>query len=244
MAAEVVSQNVVGYQETAATGTFNIVGATFLPPGTDGKTMTLSDIKVNSTFDFGADYISIFNDSGNIILRASYLGKDAASGMGYAEGWYDFDKANAGVVECKNTFVLPFGSSFAFNRATNGAELVFSGEVINEAMEVEGTGSFNLVANATPVPLKLSDIKVNSTLAFGADYITIFNDSGNIIFRASYLGKDAASGMGYAEGWYDFDKANAGVIECKNTFDVPAGFGFAFNKATSGAKVIIPTPIK
>ncbi len=125
MAAEVVSQNVVGYQETAATGTFNIVGATFLPPGTDGKTMTLSDIKVNSTFAFGTDYITIFNDSGNIILRASYLGKDAASGMeGYAEGWYDLDKANAGVVECKNTFDVPAGFGFAFNKATSGTKVI------------------------------------------------------------------------------------------------------------------------
>ncbi len=241
----VQSANIVGYLEFAGTSTFNFTGATFTPVGTDGSAMKLGDIKVNSAFELGVDGITIFNASGDKVFKATYV--DAATAKEYdcAEGWYDVnDIENEDVSKPKNDYDIPYGSGLVFNRANANARILYRGEVFQDAKTIAGTGTFNFICNSSPVDLKLRDIKVNSAFELGVDGITIFNDSGDKVFKATYV--DAATAKEYdcAEGWYDVnDIENEDVSKPKNDYDIPAGKGFVFNRANSGARVIVPNPM-
>ena len=102
----------------AGSGNFNIVGNSTPAP------ITLGDITVNSSFDYGSDYITIFN-GGTIQYTATYLGTADAKAEGVAEGWYltsDFDDWE--FTHCKNSESFPAGKGFVFNRGNVGAALI------------------------------------------------------------------------------------------------------------------------
>ncbi|MBR4617171.1 MAG: hypothetical protein IKO55_16310, partial [Kiritimatiellae bacterium] len=99
-------------------GNFNITA------NTTAKTITLGDIKVNSAFDYGGDYISIWN-GGTKLYEATYLGASDAADFGVDEGWYLRDDFEEGEFEhCKNSESLPPGKGFVFHRGTAGAAII------------------------------------------------------------------------------------------------------------------------
>ncbi len=241
-AAEVVSQNVVGYQEVNGTATKNFVISTLIPVGSDGTTMKLGDIKANSHFVFAGDDIIIF-DGFTKVARAYYLDATTAGKNNMDEGWYDADKADDGDYVCINSMLLPYGSGFIFNRSNEKAALVFSGEVNLAPTEIIGGSSKNYVGNCTPVDIKLGEIKVNSKFQFAGDDIIVF-DGFTKVARAYYLDATTAGKNDMDEGWYDADKADDGDYVCiNNTVVAKAGDGFLFNRANDGAAVILPTPV-
>ena len=241
----VESENIVGVQEFGGFGNFNLTAITFEP--VSGETFTLGNIKVNDKFDYGADSISIWN-GGTKLYEVSYLGKDDADSEGVAEGWYlmaDFDDWDFKAADCKNSEVLAKGKGIVFHRGTAGAALQYSGQVQAANETFGGFGNFNITANTTANTITLGDIKVNDKFDYGADSISIWN-GGTKLYEVSYLGKDDADSEGVAEGWYlmaDFDDWDFKAADCKNSEELPPGKGFVFHRGTSGAAIILPSPL-
>ena len=241
---EVKSANIVGYQDFNGSGSFNLTGPTFVDIGTDGSAAKLGDIKVNSSFEFMSDTITVFDSTGNILYSATYLDQATADEAEMNAGWYDADKAAEEDYVEINNYEFPYGSSLAFRRSNASAVLKYTGEVVQSSYTINGSGTFNLIANTSPVALKLGDITVNSSFEFMSDMITIFNSLGNIVFRATYLDQATADEAEMSAGWYDATEAESENYVEKNDYDVPASMGFAFNRANASAAIIIPEPIK
>ena len=116
----------IRYKGEVKDSTYTIAGSTFfnIVGNTTPVPITLGQIKVNSTFDYGSDYITIF-EGGTIQYTATYLGEDDADDEGVDEGWYltsDFDDWE--FTHCKNSEPLPAGKGFVFNRSNAGAALI------------------------------------------------------------------------------------------------------------------------
>ena len=241
LATGVESANIVGYQDFNGSAFFNLTANTFQPVG-DGAAFTLADITVNSTFDNGSDYITIFS-GGSSLFKVSYLNAADAADEGVAEGWYltsDFDDWS--FTHCKNSESLA-GKGIVFNRGKAGSCIRYKGEVKDETYTITGSAFFNIVGNATPVTITLGDITVNSTFDNGSDYITVF-EGGTSQYKASYLNAADAADEGVVAGWYltsDFDDWS--FTHCKNSESFPAGKGFVFNRGKAGSALILPNPL-
>ena len=241
----VESKNVVGFQNFGGFGNFNLTAITFEPIGSE--TFTLGQIKVNSAFDNGADYISIWN-GGTKLYEASYLSKADAEAEGVEEGWYLTSAIEAwefSAADCKNSEVLAKGKGLVFHRGTSGAAMKYSGQVQAANEVFTGFGNFNITANTTAAPITLGQIKVNSAFDNGADYISIWN-GGTKQYEASYLSKADAEAEGVEEGWYLTSAIEAwefSAADCKNSETLPPGKGFVFHRGTSGAGIILPSPL-
>ena len=241
----VESKNVVGFQNFAGSANFNLTAITFEPIGSE--TFTLGQIKVNSAFDYGADYISIW-ENGFKQYEATYLGAEDAADEGVAEGWYlraDFDDWVFKAADCKNDEVLAKGKGIVFHRGTAGAALKYSGQVQAANEVFVGSANFNITANTTAKTITLGQIKVNNKFDYGADYISIW-ENGFKQYEVTYLGAEDAADEGVAEGWYlrsDFDDWVFKAADCKNSESLPPGKGFVFHRGTAGAGIILPAPL-
>ena len=237
----VESKNVVGYQNFGGFGNFNLTAITFEPIG--GETFTLGQIKVNDKFDNGGDYISIWS-GGTKQYEASYLNAEDAADEGVDEGWYlrtDFDAWSFS--HCKNSEELAKGKGIVFHRGTTGAALKYSGQVQASDEVFTGFGNFNITANTTAKTITLGQIKVNNKFDNGGDYISIWS-GGTKQYEASYLNAEDAADEGVDEGWYlraDFDAWS--FTHCKNDESLPPGKGFVFHRGTTGAAIILPSPL-
>ena len=101
-----------------APGSFNLCG------NTSPKDITLAQVKGNSSFVPGTDYINLYDNRGMFIIDATYSDPVDAAGWGIDPGWYGVTDYNNDAENNLNATSVPAGSGFAFVRSTPAARLV------------------------------------------------------------------------------------------------------------------------
>lgn len=231
------SANIVGYQEQTmknATG-YNFIVPTFKNVGGNGeKVIDLQSIKlVNAAGDGMTDWIEVWDDTGSMTDTAYFwVTKD---GGAEKDGW---------VTEMMGTdyaedVTVSMGAGFYLNMNTEGATVQYSGEVVqSDLISDELPTGYNIIGNATPVPVDLQKITLLNAAGDGmTDWIEVWDETGSMTDTAYFwVTKD---GGAEKDGW---------VTEMMGT-DYAEGITFApgegifFNCNSSGVKVKIPAPI-
>lgn len=239
--AVVESKNTVGFQEFTGTGSFNLTVATFLPVGTDGSGMVLSNIVGNASFVPGTDYVNIY-DGGTFLMDVTYSDPVDAAGWGIEPGWYGVTDYNNDAENNLNTTPLPYGVGFAFAPVTSGAGLKYVGELKEADNTLPASGTFNLCGNTTPKDITLANVKGNAEFVPGTDYVNLYN-GGTFVIDITYSDPADAASWGIDPGWYGVTDYNNDAETNLNSTPIPAGGGFSFARTTAGARLIIENPV-
>ena len=128
---EVKSANIVGYQDFNGTSGFTLTVPTFVPPSTDGATMTLGDFVANDAFVAGSDSISLFN-GGTFDKRVTFYPYDDPDEFGIPGGWYEIEDFEGDAPTLLNDTPLSAGLGFAFNRANADARIIVANPLAEE----------------------------------------------------------------------------------------------------------------
>ena len=240
MAEGVESANVVGYQDFTGSGSYNITVATFLPVGTDGSEMTFGSITGNASFVPGTDYVNIFS-GGDFVMAITYSNPADAAYWGIDPGWYEREDYNNDAENNLNNTPMPYGCGFSFARTTQGAGLIYAGEVKEAANTLPAPGSYNICGNTSPKNITLGDITGNASFVPGTDYVNLFN-GGDFWMAITYSNPTDAAYWGIDPGWYEREDYNNDAENNLNNTPIPAGYGFSFAKTTSAARLIVADP--
>ena len=239
----VESANIVGYQDFGGEGNFTLSVSTFLPVGTDGSTMTLGDLVANEDFVSGSDSVILYN-GGTLDKYVTFYPYDDPDDYGIPGGWYekdDFNNSDEPVL--LNDTPLPYGVGFAFNRANAGAAVRFKGELKQSDSTLPSIGNFTLCGNTTPVDYTLADFEGNEDFVSGSDSIILYN-GGTLDKYVTFYPYDDPDDYGIEGGWYektDFNESDEPTL--LNDTPIPAGRGFAFNRANTAARVVVKNPL-
>ena len=259
--ATVTSYSAVGYQnDKVPANQWNMRCSTFLPTGTDGKAMTISDLKPNADFQNFSDNVQLLNGNGGTLAMFVYC--DEATAEAYASyglqgsGWFDADEYNnwnwSSPLAPKNDYPIPFGTMFVIQAASSDSGLVYAGEVIPRDWEFTVTaGVWNMIGNSQPTNLEIQDIIPNAFFQNFSDNIQLLNGNGGTLAMFVYC--DEATAEAYASyglqgsGWFDADEYNnwnwSSPLAPKNEYPIPSGLGFVVQVGADGAGLIIPTPL-
>lgn len=239
---------------------------TFLAVGKAKADMTFGDIAANADFLFTQDSLMTLTTNGgrtgDIMTYLTQEEADTYGIEGLKAGWYDLDYVNNGWDwesaipddQCFNNKSLPYGT-MVIMQGSDGAKIIYSGEVIprNHQFEIVG-GQYNMIGNATPVDLTLSDFVASRTFLFTQDSLmTLTPNGGRTGDILTYLTQEEADEYGIEglkAGWYDLDYVNNGwdwesVIpeeQCFNKLPIPAGYGF-IAQGSDGATIELPSPL-
>ena len=241
---------VVGYQNAEIdTSVRNFIGGTFIPLS---GSMTMGDIGVNSAFAPITDTLYTINGFGGVDKMYYYVDADTAAAFGGTAGWYyDTDVDNwdgESPLTCHNSDALSVGQMLCVSCGTDGAALVFSGQVSDEDIELDiDTTSRNFMANCSPVDITMGDIAVNDAFAPITDTLYTINGYGGVDKMYYYVDADTASAFGGSAGWYfDTDVDNwdgESALTCHNSDPVAAGQGLVVSSGSEGAAIIIPSAL-
>ena len=239
----VESANIVGYQDFNGTGSFTLAVPTFLPVGTDGSTMKLGDLMANEDFAAGYDAIKLYN-GGTLIKTVTFYPYDDPDDYDIPGGWYektDFNESDEPTL--LNDTSLPYGIGFVFDRANSNAAVKFVGEVKESDTTLPSTGSFTLCGNTTPVDYTLADFEGNESFKAGYDAIKLYN-GGTLDKTVTFYPYDDPDDYDIPGGWYektDFNESDEPTL--LNDTPIPAGRGFAFDRANANARVVVKNPL-
>jgi len=126
-AAQVESQNIVGYQKLTAPGKFYSSGSTFISVGSTNTTWKLGDVTA-SGMDPTLDLIQFLDTStANAGVKATYI--DLATSIAYAGnaslvGWWNLDLDTS-----LNSTSFPAGSAFLGNFSSPSVTITFPSAV-------------------------------------------------------------------------------------------------------------------
>ncbi len=234
-AAQVESQNIVGYQTLTASGQYYSSGPTFITVGS-----TTGEWKLGSIVGTGmipqADVIQFLSTTtAGTYLTATYVDLDAAGGDAELVGWYDFDLENM-----LNDQTFAAGTAFLCNFSSAGVELQYAGEVLQGSTTLDLSGQqYPFIANFTPVDLTLGDLSATGMVP-QADIIQFLSTaSAGTYLTATYVDLDAAGGDAELVGWYDFDLENM-----LNDQALPAGAAVLGNFSSSAVMITFPNPVQ
>ena len=242
--ADVESNNIVGYQDFNGTGGFTLTVPTFITVGTDGSGLKLGDLKANDGFVSGADAISLYN-GGNLLMQVTFYPYDDPDDFGIPGGWYEYNDFNeSDEPTLLNDTPIPYGTGFAFSRATAGAAIQYAGEVKLSATTLPSTGGFTLCGNVVPMDLTLANFFGNESFVSGADAISLYN-GGNLEKQVTFYPYDDPDDFGIPGGWYEYNDFNeSDEPTLLNSTPIAAGQGFAFSRATAAARIIVDPTTK
>jgi hypothetical protein len=244
------SSNVVGYQNIVIdTSIRNFIGGTFLPVSSN---MTMGDVGVNELFAPITDTIYTINGFGGVDKMYYYVDADTASVFGGTAGWYydtDIDNWDGeSSLSCRNGDTLEIGQMLCVSCGTDGAALVFSGEVSAEdiALSID-TSVRNFLVNCTPSNITMGDITVNELFAPITDTVYTIDGYGGVAKMYYYVDADTASAFGGTAGWYydtDIDNWDGeSAVTCHNDDPIAAGQGLVVSSGTDGSALIIPSAL-
>jgi len=239
-AAQVESQNIVGYQKLTAPGKFYSSGSTFISVGSTNTTWKLGDVTA-SGMDPTLDLIQFLNTStANAGVKATYI--DLATSIAYAGdaslvGWWNLDLDTS-----YNGLVFAAGTGFLCNFSSSGVALTYAGQVLKGSTTLNLSGlTFPMVANFTPVDLTLGNLTatgMDPTL----DLIQFLDTStANAGVKATYI--DLATSIAYAGnaslvGWWNLD-----LDTSLNSTSFPAGSAFLGNFSSPSVTITFPSAV-
>jgi len=190
--AQVESANVVGYQTLSVTNTYKDIVSSFVTVGGDQTSIKLRDIVPSAGFKNGVGTLTFFASSGVVDKTAMYV-----DGIGWLDV-YENDPADY------NEIVIPAGKGF-FAASSASYTLTLAGEVKFTQTPVP-LGTYTVVGNASPVPIKLGDIVPSSGFKNGVGTVTFFAPNGTVSKTAMYV-----DGIGWLDV-YENDPADYNLI--------------------------------
>lgn len=214
--------------------------------------MTMGDVGVNELFAPITDTIYTIDGFGGVDKMYYYVDADTASVFGGTAGWYydtDIDNWDGeSSLSCRNGDTLEIGQMLCVSCGTDGAALVFSGEVSAEdiALSID-TSVRNFLVNCTPSNITMGDITVNELFAPITDTVYTIDGYGGVAKMYYYVDADTASAFGGTAGWYydtDIDNWDGeSAVTCHNDDPIAAGQGLVVSSGTDGAALIIPSAL-
>jgi hypothetical protein len=217
-ASDIVSSDVVGYQQKDTVTGFNFVIPTF--KAVDGGSVHIQDIKIVNATDW-SDNIQVLDEGGATVALYLYATKEQ-SGFS-ADGWVAEDLTGLADV----TFEP--GQSILIDTAVP-ATLTFAGAVSTEDTVVETVPGFNFVGNNTPVSVDIQDITIVGATDW-SDNIQVLDEGGATVALYLYATKEQ-SGFS-ADGWVAEDLTGLADV------DIEPGQGILIDTAAV-ATVTIP----
>ena len=237
-AAEVTSDNVVGYQKIDLSNGYTMIGTSFQNIGVDNS-INVQQIKASGLngLDWDSfapgDTLKIWDASSQMYLTTLYYAGDeqteSMTGMGGEAGtWFDLDGTFATAdLELEN------GDAFWIISSKEGGKVTVSGEVPTSANSIEIVKGYNMIANPYPKTIKINDLFSISGLA-GLDWdsfapgdtLKVWDASSQMYLTTLYYAGDeqteSMTGMGGEAGtWFDLD----GTFATAET-EIPAGAAF------------------
>ena len=214
-AADVLSENIVGFNKAGTVNGFSNQIACFENVGAAG-------MDIQSIIPYCADgvasgdfTIQFYDEFGGFVDEFSYvLGEDIDEG--YEDGWYESDWLTLA------DYSFDVGTGFTMFCAVDGGTLIFAGEVNGVAVSIPVANGFTDAGNVRPVAVDIQDIVPacgDAEVASGDFTIQFYDEFGGFVDEFSYvLGEDIDEG--YADGWYESDWLTLAVYE----FDPGEGF--------------------
>jgi len=225
--ADVTSVNVVGYQTIAlALEEFTHVAPTFITVGGSAQ-ITLADL----TGDFAEfDSIQTMDEDGATANEYFWLVEGSAAPEAGETGWYadDFETPAGSVV-------IAAGSSVLYS-SQGASELILSGEVNTNDVEVASGEGFTVTGNPFPVDTTLNAIQFVGIAEFCS--VQFMDGDGATAAEYFWLEEGSAAPEAGETGWYadDFETPVGSTV-------VAAGKGFLFSEQGAGTTITFDSPL-
>jgi len=216
VSAQIVSQNIVGYQTIDMPTGYRDYTSTFIPVGSDGTAIRLGDITpVNFSGEFG-DTIQFFNLNGSGSVSATVTYYD-----GY--GWCD-----AYTLDILDDMTLPVGTGMFVYSSQTDVSFMVAGEVLTDSFQLNVASGYTVVGNSSPVAITLGDIVPSNFSGENGDTAQFFSatGSGSVVTTVTYYD-------GY--GWCD-----AYTLDLLDTMVLNPGDSFFAYCSQSGASFTFP----
>jgi len=195
------SANVVGYQKTDMVNPYgyNFIAPTFKDVTANTATYDLQSIKLVGAYvgDGASDYIEVWNENG-AMTDVQYFYVTEAQGYDH-DGWVTEMLGDTYVEDV----TLDLGKGFyLYIGSGDDVQVQYAGEVLKGTLTTfELPYGYNIVGNATPVPVNLQQIQLlGSQVGDGAsDYIEVWNENGAMTDVQYFY---VTEGQGYDhDGW-------------------------------------------
>lgn len=241
--ADVVSSNIVGYQNEGVQPGFRFIAAPFT--GVDGgESFKLKDLKTNCCEDGSVedgwievtDAVVELTNTGSFKRRIVYVPEWYADGEEYGPGWYD-DTDTKFSAELGNSVEMPFGYGVQVNiTGARNQEVTYSGAVKPGPTVLDLAPGFRTVGNCACKNLYLKDLLTNccedGSVEDGwievTDAVVELTNTGSFKRRLVYVPEWYAEGETYSKGWYDSEDKEF-TEEVGNEVMFPGGTGFQVN---------------
>ena len=230
------------------TSGYSFIIPTFKDVGTGTATYDLQNIKLVGGYgDGGTDKIYVYDEFASLTGDYYCWGtiEDSEGDMDYtADGWYKGIYGD----ELIKDITLPLGTGLYLNLSAGsaGATVQYAGEVYQAKVEQPLAAGYNMIGNATPVPVDLQDIKLVGAYGDGGtDKIYVYDEFASLTGDYYCWGtiEDSEGDMDYTvDGWYFGiygDELVEGVV-------LQPGQGLYLNisMGSTGAKLILPNPME
>jgi len=218
---DIVSANVVGYQQMTTVQGFNFLAPTFT--NVSGEAIPIqSIIPSGDQLTPISDSIQIL-DAGGATIKTYFWDDGSFAGTGWAD---------ADTLEITTDTIAP-GQSILIYSDQPGVQIQFSGEVAKEAFVTTSRQGFNFVGNTTPVEVAIQDVSISgSQVTPISDSIQILDEGGATI--KTYFWDD---GSFAGNGWTDAD-----TLEL-TTDKLPAGQGVLLYTDQAGVVITFPSAL-
>ena len=236
---DVVSSDVVGYDQFGLRGNGAAIGAgpSFLP--VDGEDMTLADVSVTGydANDGYADFeVEAKKLNGAGVGGTSYFWCDFEEEGETYKGWFDGD-----MNDYNSESLTPGEGLWIYSPSTN-FKLQSSGAVPKSSITValRGNGQAKMVSNPMPTTLTLSQIYVSgydTEEGYAGFEIEAKKLNGAGVGGTSYFWCDFEEEGETYYGWYDGD------MNEYNDVEVAAGEGLWIYSPSTSFSVVFPSPL-
>ena len=190
MAADIVSSDIVGYQNKTVTTGFSLQTPTFTDIGVDSY--DLANFKFVDGAGDGTETIQVLDASGVNNETWAWL---TAANSGMPDGWYDFNTWAPIVAS-----IVP-GDGYLMNVSAD-VDVQFAGQVKKGKTTVTIPAGFFIAGNCTPSPVSIQSLKLVNAAGDGTETIQVLDATGVNNETWAWL-TEANSGL--PDGWYDFN---------------------------------------
>jgi len=216
--AQVYSQNIVGYVNTAIPGNngLTLINNPLLGPnGTNGASQVLTGF-------VGGETLFVWNNLG--YYQYSYAGPGVGTGLGYPSDWYDLNPGTPAAIpgsvhDTANDVwwtpapQIPQGQGVFVQNPGSTLTNTFVGNVViqntNAPVALPGNNALTLVGSTLPIGGDITTTNWNLPFV-GGETVFIWNNLG--YYQYSYAGPGVGTGLGYPSDWYDLNPGTPAAI--------------------------------